>query len=75
MGFSHPIHSRFSRPPSEFLEERAGAVQDDDTKRLEIIGFRGFAKSAMASLVLWSALWNRSAPEFQRSVDYATAAC
>jgi hypothetical protein len=36
----------------------AGALQNYDIKRLEIIGFRGCAKSTMASLalVLWAAL-------------------
>jgi hypothetical protein len=43
---------------SDFFDEMAGALQDYDTKRLEIIGFRGCAKSTMASLalVLWAAL-------------------
>lgn len=36
----------------------AGALQDHRIKRLKIIGFRGCAKSTMASLaaVLWAAL-------------------
>ena len=36
----------------------AGALQDHSIKRLKIIGFRGCAKSTMASLavVLWAAL-------------------
>lgn len=43
---------------SDFFDEMAGALQDHDEKRLEIIGFRGCAKSTMASLalVLWAAL-------------------
>jgi phage terminase large subunit-like protein len=43
---------------SDFFDEMAGALQDFDQKRLEIIGFRGCAKSTMASLalVLWAAL-------------------
>jgi len=43
---------------SEFFDEMAGALQDHDQHRLEIIGFRGCAKSTMASLalVLWAAL-------------------
>lgn len=43
---------------SDFFDEMAAALQDHDTKRLEIIGFRGCAKSTMASLalVLWAAL-------------------
>jgi hypothetical protein len=43
---------------SDFFDEMAGALQDYDTKRLEVIGFRGCAKSTMASLalVLWAAL-------------------
>jgi hypothetical protein len=43
---------------SDFFDEMAGALQDHDETRLEIIGFRGCAKSTMASLalVLWAAL-------------------
>ncbi|HEX3861284.1 MAG TPA: hypothetical protein VHY35_06280 [Stellaceae bacterium] len=43
---------------SEFFDEMAASLQDHDERRLEIIGFRGCAKSTMASLalVLWSAL-------------------
>jgi hypothetical protein len=43
---------------SDFFDEMAGALQDHDNKRLEVIGFRGCAKSTMASLalVLWCAL-------------------
>jgi hypothetical protein len=43
---------------SDFFDEMAGALQGHDTKRLETIGFRGCAKSTMASLalVLWAAL-------------------
>jgi len=43
---------------SEFFDEMAGALQDHNERRLEIIGFRGCAKSTMASLalVLWAAL-------------------
>jgi predicted phage terminase large subunit-like protein len=43
---------------SDFFDEMAGALQDHDLKRLEIIGFRGCAKSTMASLalVIWAAL-------------------
>jgi predicted phage terminase large subunit-like protein len=43
---------------SEFFDEMAGALQEHDNRRLEIIGFRGCAKSTMASLalVLWAAL-------------------
>jgi hypothetical protein len=43
---------------SDFFDEMARALQDFDTKRLEIIGFRGSAKSTMASLALplWAAL-------------------
>src|SRR2546423_12886827 len=35
---------------SEFFDEMAGALQDHNERRLEIIGFRGCAKSTMASL-------------------------
>jgi predicted phage terminase large subunit-like protein len=43
---------------SDFFGEMAGELQDHDNKRLEVIGFRGCAKSTMASfaLVLWCAL-------------------
>jgi predicted phage terminase large subunit-like protein len=43
---------------SDFFDEMAQALQDPNNKRLEIIGFRGCAKSTMASLalVLWCAL-------------------
>jgi predicted phage terminase large subunit-like protein len=43
---------------SDYFDEMAGGLQDHDIKRLEIIGFRGCAKSTMASLalVLWAAL-------------------
>jgi hypothetical protein len=43
---------------SDFFDEMAHALEDPDCKRLEIIGFRGCAKSTMASLalVLWAAL-------------------
>jgi hypothetical protein len=43
---------------SDFFDEMAGALQSDDIKRLEIIGFRGCAKSTKASLalVLWASL-------------------
>lgn len=45
--------SRTSQPTSRtFFDEMAGALQDHDCKRLEIIGFRGCAKSTMASLAL-----------------------
>jgi hypothetical protein len=43
---------------SNFFDEMASALSDHDIKRLEIIGFRGCAKSTMASLalVIWVAL-------------------
>jgi hypothetical protein len=43
---------------SDFLNEMAGALQDHNERRLEVIGFRDCAKSTMASLalVLWAAL-------------------
>jgi hypothetical protein len=43
---------------SDFLDEMSGSLENHDIKRLEIIGFRGCAKSTMASLalVLWAAL-------------------
>src|ERR1700733_8357256 len=48
----------FPQTPSDFFDEMSGALQDHETKRLEIIGFRGCAKSTMASLalVIWCAL-------------------
>jgi predicted phage terminase large subunit-like protein len=48
----------FPQSPSDFFDEMAEAPQDHDARRLEIIGFRGCAKSTMASLalVLWAAL-------------------
>jgi predicted phage terminase large subunit-like protein len=48
----------FPLPPSEFFDEMAAALQDHDQHRLEIIGFRGCAKSTLASLALtlWAAL-------------------
>jgi hypothetical protein len=48
----------FPQPPSDFFDEMSEALQNYDIKRLEIIGFRGCAKSTMASLalVLWAAL-------------------
>jgi len=43
---------------SDFFDEMAGALENHNLKRLEMIGFRGCAKSTMASLapVLWAAL-------------------
>jgi hypothetical protein len=43
---------------SDFFDEMAGGLENHDNKRLEVIGFRGCAKSTMASLalVLWCAL-------------------
>jgi predicted phage terminase large subunit-like protein len=43
---------------SDFFDDMAHALEDYDLKRLEIIGFRGSAKSTMASLALplWAAL-------------------
>jgi predicted phage terminase large subunit-like protein len=43
---------------SDFFDEMAAALQDHDEKRLEVIGFRGCAKSTLASLALtlWAAL-------------------
>lgn len=48
----------FPADPSDFFDEMALALQDHDSKRLELIGFRNCAKSTMASLslVLWVAL-------------------
>jgi predicted phage terminase large subunit-like protein len=43
---------------SDFFDEMCNALQDGDIKRLEMIGFRGCAKSTLASLALplWAAL-------------------
>lgn len=43
---------------SDFFDEMCAALQDGDIKRLEMIGFRGCAKSPLASLAfpLWAAL-------------------
>jgi predicted phage terminase large subunit-like protein len=43
---------------SDFFDEMSEALENFDFKRLEIIGYRGCAKSSMASLalVLWAAL-------------------
>ena len=48
----------FSEELSEFFDEMASALQNHDNRRLEIIGFRGCAKSTMASLalVIWAGL-------------------
>jgi len=44
--------------PSDFFDEMSAVLQNQDIRRLEIIGFRGCSKSTMASLalVLWAAL-------------------
>jgi len=42
---------------SDFLDEMAGTLENYDIKRLEIIGFRGSAKSmASLALPLWATL-------------------
>ena len=48
----------FPLDPSDFFDEMCAALENGDTQRLEIIGFRGCAKSTVASLalVLWAAL-------------------
>ena len=48
----------FPQPPSNFFGEMSNALENHDIKRLEVIGFRGCAKSTMASfaLVLWATL-------------------
>jgi hypothetical protein len=48
----------FTEELSDFFDEMSSALENYDIKRLEIIGFRGCAKSTMASLalVLWAAL-------------------
>src|SRR5450755_1334333 len=48
----------FPLDPSDFFDEMCAALESGDTQRLEVIGFRGCAKSTMASiaLVIWAAL-------------------
>lgn len=48
----------FSQEPSEFFAEMCQALEDHALKRVEFIGFRGCAKSTLASLALplWAAL-------------------
>jgi hypothetical protein len=48
----------FPLDPSDFFDEMCAALESADTQRLEIIGFRGCAKSTVASLalVIWAAL-------------------
>jgi len=48
----------FPLDPSDFFDEMCAALEDGDIKRLEMIGFRGCAKSTLASLALplWAAL-------------------
>lgn len=48
----------FPLDPSDFFDDMCMALERNDIKRLEVIGFRGCAKSTVASLalVLWAAL-------------------
>src|ERR1700722_8623981 len=48
----------FPLDPSDFFDEMCAALGDGDIARLEVIGFRGCAKSTVASLalVIWAAL-------------------
>jgi predicted phage terminase large subunit-like protein len=48
----------FPLDPSDFFDEMCAALEAGDIQRLEVIGFRGCAKSTVASLalVLWAAL-------------------
>src|ERR1700733_3312797 len=48
----------FPLDPSDFFDEMCRALEDGDIARLEMIGFRGCAKSTVASLALplWAAL-------------------
>jgi hypothetical protein len=48
----------FPLNPSDFFDEMCAALEDGDIARLEMIGFRGCAKSTVASLALplWAAL-------------------
>src|ERR1700677_251221 len=51
-----PHHFPLDR--SDFFDEMCAALESADIQRLEMIGFRGCAKSSLASmaLVLWAAL-------------------
>src|SRR3984957_14029071 len=48
----------FPLDPSDFFDEMCKALEDYALKRVEMIGFRGCAKSTLASLALplWAAL-------------------
>src|ERR1700722_12831143 len=48
----------FPLDPSDFFDEMCQALESADIKRLEMIGFRGCAKSTLASLAfpIWAAL-------------------
>jgi predicted phage terminase large subunit-like protein len=48
----------FSLPPADFARELLEALENHDNRKLEIVGFRGSAKSTFAStaFVLWAAL-------------------
>src|SRR5712691_4229094 len=48
----------FPLDPSDFFDEMCAALESADIARLEVIGFRGCAKSTVASLALpiWAAL-------------------
>ena len=52
------LHHYFALDPADFFPELLQALEDHSEKRLEVIGFRGSAKSTFGSLafVLWAAL-------------------
>jgi len=52
----------FPQPPSEFFDEMGRALENHDIKGLEIIGFRGCAKSTMASLAWFYGYQLRNGP-------------
>jgi hypothetical protein len=67
------LPNHFPLDPSDFFDEMCAALESADTQRLEIIAFRGCAKSTVVSLalVIWAALEHRKrcfGPTF-RAVD------
>lgn len=46
------LQHHFPLDPSDFFDDMCAALESNDIKRLEVIGFRGCAKSTVASLAL-----------------------
>jgi hypothetical protein len=59
---------------SDFFDEMAEALQDHDIKRLEIIGFRGCAKSTLSYSPLELVIWNDPAAINRLSIHAVQAA-